>query len=246
MSDFTITEPSQPLDVPPAIQVKEYRTVPDTEPPMGVPLQAQLGFDRFPLGPLPCIDSRTAAAQTLAAYLGNVIFLIAGGQAEDREFRLNEIFPNWPEPEVELPYPCASIDDGVAPYEAHNFTPTMLENTYNCFGQGMVLWKTGELVVDFQVDYWTTDEAQRQAISAALPRIFNLTETRSGVLLAGHPDYFHRAVRCTLMDTDRIDTEDSTYDRERRLRTVVRAEIDEVHLRQVTQLRPDVILDTQE
>lgn len=240
------TEPTQPLDLPAATASKEYRAVPTVQPAMGVPLQAQIGFDRFPLGPLPTIDSRNAAAETLAAYLGQVVFLICGKEAEDTEFRLNEVLPNWPEPEVALNYPAASIDDGVTPFEGHSLVPTMLEDTYNCFGQGMVLWKTGELVIDFQVDFWTTDEAQRQAIAASLPRLFNLTETRAGIMLAGHPDYYHRAVRCTLVDVDRIDTSETAYDRERRLRTVVRAEIDEVHLRQVTQLRPNVILDTQE
>lgn len=225
---------------------KQYRPIPENPPAMGTPLQAELGYDRFPLGPAPRMDVRTAAAESLAAYLKNVIFLIAGGKAEDTEFRLNEVLPNWPESDVALNYPAASIDDGPAPYEAHNFTPTMQENTYNVFCPGTVLWKTGELVVDFQVDFWTNTQATRQAIAAGLPRIFNPTETRSGVLLAGHPDYFHRAVRCTLMDADRADDGDTTYDRERRLRTVVKSEIDVVHLRQVTQLAPDVILNVQE
>jgi hypothetical protein len=224
----------------------QYRPTPTEQPSIGTPLQATLGYDRFPLGPAPKLDVRNAAAETLAAYLGGVIFVIAGGKAEDKEFRLSEVLPNWPEADVELKYPSASIDDGPAPYEAHDFVPTMQEDTYNVFCPGTVIWKTGELVVEFQVDFWTNTEATRQAIAAGLPRIFNPTETRSGVLLAGHPDYFHRAVRCTLLDVDRNDGEDSTYDRERRLRTVVKAEIDVVHLRQVSQLAPDVILDVQE
>lgn len=223
----------------------QYRP-PQPNAAMGTPLQASVGFDRFPLGPPPKLDARNAAAETLAAYLGQVVFVVDGRKADDSKFRLNEVLANWPEAEVQLDYPAASIDGEAAPYEAHNFVPTMLEDTFNCYGEGLVLWKTGELILDFQVDFWTNTEADRQAISAGLPRIFNLTEIRSGVLLAGHPDYFGRAVRCTLMDTDRADESDTTFDRERRLRVMVRSEIDVVHLRQVSLLHPDVIITVQE
>ena len=218
----------------------------DKERPMGTPIQATVGPDRFPLVGIPVIDPRNAAAEILAAYLRQVIFRIDGGLAESKEFRLNDVLANWPEVEEALDYPSASIDDGVSNYEPHNFTPTMCEETLDCFGKGTVLWKTSELVVDFQVDYWTNTEADRQAISAGLPRIFNPTEIRSGVLLSGHPQYFYRPARFTLMDVDRIDTAESTYDRERRLKTVVRSEIDTVHLREVTQLRPTVVSEVQE
>lgn len=211
--------------------------------PIGTPLQAIVGPDRMPLGETPHLDARNAAASILSAYLQRIVFRSGGGEQSDKDFRLNSVRPNWPEPEDRLDYPCASIDDGVSLYDAHDLVPTMQEETYECFGPGTVLWKTSELVVDFQVDFWSSVQAHREAISASLPRAFSPTERRAGVLLAGHPDYFLRPLRATLINSDQIDTSGTAFDRERRLRVTIRSEIDVVHLRRVVQLHPNVIKD---
>lgn len=205
---------------------------------IGVPLQAEIGTNRMPLGPAPRLDARNAAAASLAAYLGRVAWLLPGGAAPDLDFRLQAVTTKWPGPGTDLLYPSASIDEGAVVASAVSLVPEMLEETVDCYGAGLVLWRTDELEIDFQVDFWTTEEAHREAIAASLPRFFSPTESRYGVLLSGHPDYYDRPVRVSIVDTDRINTTDAVFKRERRLRVMMRAEIDEVHLREVVRLRP--------
>lgn len=209
----------------------------------GLPLQAVVGPDRFPLVGAPALPPRNAAAEILAAYLRRVEWSSPDvadsvGPGGARRWRLNQVLTNWPTSGQPLDYPACSIDEDAVPYEAHALVPTVLEETWNCYGAGTVLWKTAEEVLDFQVDFWTNAEPDREAVEAGLPRVFAPAETRYGVLLSGHPRYFSRPIRATLVDHQRIDSSEDAYLRERRLRATIRVEIDVVHLRATAALEP--------
>lgn len=222
---------------------------PNTDPfarddtPPGRPLFVEKGPRTYPLAAIGTLDPRNAMAKVLEAFLRCVVFRRGGGDVPDKDFRLEQVNPFWPEPEKEIIYPSASIVDpeGV-PYEMHSLTPTALEETFGSFGEGTMLWKTGEAVARFQVDYWTNEDPTREAIAARLPSLFNPGEERAGVVLSGEPRYFRRPVRATLLANRRMDNEQAVYARERRIMTTVQCEVDVVQLRQAVELQPRMVL----
>lgn len=223
--------------------VEVLRAPEKKKPKMGSPLFAEVGPDRMQLVGTPLVSARQAAAKVLAAYLGRFVFETApGDDCKTNRFRLNEVFTSWPSG-IELPYPAASITEGVIVTEDHALTPTMLEDTFNEFGEGTVLWKTAELAVKFQVDFWLNTQVDREAIRAAIPRMFSPTEGRSGVLLAGDPEYFDRTVRATYIDEKTTDQSLSTYAHERRLTVTILCDVDVVHLRGANTLQPKPTFD---
>lgn len=209
---------------------------------VGVPLQAEIGAHRMPITGRRVLDATNAAAEVLALYLSRLEWQTGGGTGPDDRWRLNQVFPGWPDPDQPLPYPCASIDAEAAERDAHDLVPTMLEETCGQYGEGTVLWKTSEVVVEQQVDFWLTSEAERKAVMASLPAYFSPSEGRAGVLLSGHPDYYDRAVNVLLLSHDEIDTSESRFERERRIRCLFACEIEEVHLRRVVRLDPVPVL----
>lgn len=213
------------------------------ELPPGTPLQVETGPDTYPLEAIGTLDPRQAAAEILSAFLRCAVFKRGGGDVADAEFALKRVLPEWPDPKEPMAYPSASIvDNADVPYEEHSLVPTMLEDTRDVFCENTVLWKTGEAVAEFQTDYWTTDKPTREAIAARIPSLFNPSEGRIGVVLAGEPRYFRRTVRATLLDHRRMDTEKNVFERERRLFTLVRCEIDVVQLRKAVTLQPRMVL----
>ena len=126
-----------------------------------VPAQGSvLGAEEaFPVAATNSLDPRNACSRTLEAFLRCAMFVRAGGNAPDTLFRLDGIQHVWPDPEDLLCYPAASIIDASdIPYEAHAFAPTALVDTWNLFSPDTVLWKTAELVCEFQVDFWAVDD----------------------------------------------------------------------------------------
>lgn len=218
----------------------------------GLPLQAEIGPDRFPVVGGTALSPRNAATEVLAAYLRRLVWYTptaldsSGVDGEPKSWKLNQVLTTWPASGTVLAYPAASVDEDAVPYEEHSLVPTVLEETLGCYGRGTVLWKTAEIALDFQVDFWTNAEPDREAIEAGLPRAFALTEGRYGVMLSGHPRYFDRAVRATLVAHDRLDTSEDAYARERRLRATIRIEIDVVHLRHAAELTPRHRLEVEE
>ena len=210
----------------------------------GTPLQVVEGTDTFPIAAIGSLDPRNAMAEVLAAFLRCATFRRGGGDIPiEKPFSLKRVEPEWPDPKLDIAYPSASIiDNANIPYEAHSLTPTALEETWNSFAPCTVLWKTAEAVAMFQVDYWTTEAPTREAIAARLPSLFNPGEGRAGVVLSGEPRYFRRPVRATLLNHQRMDTENSVFEKERRLMTLVRCEVDVVHLRKAVELQPKMVL----
>lgn len=179
----------------------------------------------------PDIDARTACASAIKRLLEVSAFTVWG--STPRNFRLKQVTKSWPEPDVQMAYPCASIIDlGQFRYDAHNFVPTPCEETFNKFGDNTMVWRTSDLVGDFQVDMWTDNEPEREAMAASLSSIFNQPGVRYGVVVRCGTSYFQQPVRLSLVGYQRMDSEQTAYIRERRLMVQIRAEIPEVHLRQ--------------
>lgn len=191
---------------------------------------------------------RMAMAEVLAEYLRCAVFRVYG-EAGNRDFSLEQVFPSWPEHAGGLPYPCASIVESTDTFHELQFQPRPDESTigvWDCLVgyepdpafPKTVLWRTAEATCDFQVDFWTSAEADRQAIEAQLGYLFSPGQERTGVLLGGHPRYYSQDVRATLISHRQIDEESSVYPNERRLQTIVRATITVVDLRIAVLLTP--------
>ena len=206
-------------------------------------LRTVVGSDTFPLAAIGTLGPRNAAAEVLVAYLRCAQFRRGGGTANDEPFALERVEPWWPDPKRGIAYPSASVIDGEKiPYEPQNFVPVALEHTWHVYGDDTVVWKTGEAVIAFRLDFWCTDDPTREAIAARVPSLFNPGEGYVGVRLAGHPRYFGAPVRATLVGNRRVDTPESVYGRERNLACTVRCEIDVLQLRCAVPLDPRVRL----
>lgn len=193
----------------------------------------------FPQAGPPLLGPIKAVMVSLGAFLEKTDFCRwGGGSAPDTNFRLNEVLTQWPEPDQPLPYPCASIvNESSVKYGASSLVPKALEETHNQYGKDTVLWKTDEIDVDLQVDFFATDEPTRDAIDARLPSAFAPGEDGSRVVLVGSTLYYNRPVRAALKDAWRMDNPDSVHARERRLRCVITCTIDVVDLRCVSLLQ---------
>jgi hypothetical protein len=185
---------------------------------------------------VPGMDAADAAAETLRAYLLGLLFVVPGGATgAPRTFRLLDVFGEWPEAGSAVPYPCATLSQmGPTVLEPHALGPTPLEETFEVFGPGSCLWKLAEARVDFQADFWANSDPDRSAMGAALPGAFAPGEDAGRVLLCGPPEYFNRPVRACVLDFQDIDSPDSVFANERRLRATLRCELDVVELRCAT------------
>jgi len=203
-----------------------------------------LGDHYQPIFGVATMDVRNAAASALKAYLGGLTFFRSGlGLAPDNRFGLDTVYDNWPDSQISLDYPSASVVDASNAILGHNFVPTMLTETAHEFGENTVLWKVDEMQTNFQVDFWTNDEAVREGIMAVLPGAFSPSESRTGILVRCSERYFSRTVRLVLDEYRRTDTGDRVFDRERRVITRISAEIDVVQLRHIRELQPSVPTD---
>lgn len=203
-----------------------------SEPKLGELLQAETATKVVQWNTM---DPRNAAAKALGAYLSRVMFVVNG--TTPKQFQLRRVHEEWPESFEKLEYPCAAITSSTEPRE-HTFQPFPLEETWNKFCPDSVLWKTAELAMDMQVDFWLTNKPEREAVAARLDDAFNPTEIRSGVLLAGPAEYWRLPVRVTLIDGTRVDNGPSAQNRDREYRARFRVEVDVVSLRTAVELTP--------
>lgn len=210
----------------------------------GTPLHVAVGTDTFPLVSQAILDARGACAEILAGYLLQAKFRRWGGAAPDTEFSLEAVNREWPDSSAQFRTPCATIlDDGTQAYAEHSLVPTALEETLHRFGPNTVLWKTGEAECRFQVDFWEVDRGSREAVSAALPAMFNPREDQAGLYLSGDPRYYCMPMRAVLSTYQRSDNEGSAWASQRRLTVGIECTIDVVHLRCANVLVPIVQVD---
>jgi len=195
------------------------------------------------------LGPRVAMGETLAEYLRCAVFRVMGDPGPSRDFALEKVFPEWPDARQALPYPCASVIEATDTFHEQQFTPhpdSSSIGVWDCLvGYAAdpafpktVLWRTAEATCDFQVDFWTSALADRQAVEAQLGYLFNPGQERTGVLLGGHPKYYAQPVRATLISHRQIDEEDAVYPNERRLQTIIRCQVAVVDLRIAVLLTP--------
>jgi hypothetical protein len=216
--------------------------------------QPLISGPKTPAAIIPTMGPSLAMKEVLAAYLRCAVFRAWGDQDLDREFQLVSVELEWPDAGRPLVSPMAAITEVDDTFHlAANMTPTPLESTlgtYDCLigragadPPATVLWRTAEADETYQVDFWTTNKPDRQGIEARLSNLFNPGQDRSGVLLSGHPRYYERIVRATLISTRMVDTEDAVYPNEWRLMAMVKCQIPVVDLRLATLLDPKVTTD---
>jgi len=201
-------------------------------------LQADLGTHAMPVAKVAAVAPADAAAMVLMRYLGELRFS-SGADA----FRLEGVLDEWPSFGDEFRAPCASVLAMPGDDTDQQLVPEMLEETAGCHGDGTVLWKTEEMSIRFQVDFWAATKPQRAAIHAGLQAAFSPTEVRHGVMLPGVDEYWGLPVRAVLEAVERMMTKTDAEAGDWRLRTVIRCDVDAVHLRRVTRLEPRVIID---
>ena len=216
---------------------------------LGQLLHAEIPTTRFPTMRVARIGAARAAAMAVAAFVEEATFVIgAGVDGLETPFNLEAMLFKFPR-NSELVYPTGSIVEVLGDRQAHNLSPTPMESTLDRYGPGTVLWKTAELVNEWQLDFFVSDDATQEAIRAALPALFNPREDAAGVLLQGPEQYWCLPVRATLLGdpTTTTDSDEGILTGERRLMARVRTEIDEVHLRKGNRLfRPVVRLDVRD
>ena len=209
-------------------------------PPVGQLIEPNL-YDVAAVSPQ---DPRNAAARAIRGFLEGLTFTLSGVcKTSDKPFKLQRVTIEWPDLHRSVVYPTASIVERPGVYEGHNFSPTPIEETFNLYAPNTVLWKTAELAVDFQVDYWTSDNPTREAIAALLPVVFSPLENQSSIAVYSAPEYFSRPVRLLLKEQERIDNSEDAFSRIKRLSTVVTATIEAVHLRRVAEVQPETSFD---
>lgn len=249
----TIVDPLQPRGQPPGS-------------PQSLREMAQLGRRRQPpqaigtpiltdglgvvLVPTDAVDPEQACSNVIGAYLRTLTFSVNNRPPESNPlqptqvFQFEKVFDEWPEPDQNLPYPCASVvTAGDTMYEPHSLAPTPVEGTFGLYDvpealRGTVLWKTAEAVVEFQIDLWLRDVAKREAVIARMQSAFAPEEGNRRVMLTGTPSYFNLPVRATidLAAIRRIDVPEANYSHERRAILHVIASVDVVDLRCATLL----------
>lgn len=201
------------------------------------------------LVPTDALDPEQAVSNVLAEYLKSLVFFVNNRSPQAhppqpvQRFQFEEVFDEWPEPDRELPYPCATVHSADPAYEPHSLVPTPVEGTFGLYDHpgatsGTVLWKTAELVGVFQIDVWTRDTAKREAVIARMQSAFSPEEGNSRVMLTGCPGYWNLPVRASLEPSaiQRVDEPEPVYSHERRAIVRVRASVDVVDLRCATLL----------
>lgn len=185
------------------------------------------------------VSSSDAARDVVAAYLRTLTFVIPSPDGP-REFALNAVFTDWPEPNQALPYPCASVTlPADLPLDRHNFVPTPLEDSFGVHRPTSTLWKLGERIGELQVDFWTNTVPARDAIDARLPSAFAPGEDASCILLSGVEGYWCATVKASYEGSMPMDNATAIAADERRLRVRIMVSIDELELRCATLLNPD-------
>lgn len=208
-------------------------------------LLAVIGMERMPLAAPRLMSPRDAAAHTLAKYLERAVWTIpAADTSKTRSFRFNYVKPEWQNEDDEINYPCGGITVITEERQAHNFTPTMVESTWETFGANTVLWKTDERQILFQVDFWVTNRPERRAIDAGIDEYFSAREV-GGIQVEGPPEYWSQPVRFVLdsyRGSEFLDSSTMVFGRDRRMIARITATIDDLQLRQARELDPQISL----
>lgn len=188
------------------------------------------------------IDADKAVRMAIAAYLAPQVFRIAAGpDGYVREFSLREIATSWPLPQQDLPYPCASIS-GPGLFGQSDFTPEGLEETQNVYGEGTSVWKLDEIESTYQIDFFLTNEPEREAIAAALPGLFMANDGLGRVWIETPESYLSWPMAAMFLGLTRGQDPNQVYSGEYRLSAQVQCSIDVIELRCTSLLVPTSIV----
>lgn len=190
--------------------------------------------------PNDALDPEQAILRVLKAYLLTLTFREARRAGpkpmKPVRFGFSDVFEDWPDPNRDLPYPCASLAMPSGKYEAHSLTPTPIEESYGIYdgakGTGStMLWKLSALSQPVQLSCWVTDKASQEAIAARIPGAFAPGSVAGRVLLTGDPLYWCLPVRASLVEHDKIEEAEALYANERRMDFMLQVNVDVVELR---------------
>ncbi len=165
------------------------------------------------------MDIGGAMVAALQAYLKTISFDLP---ASTTPVKFLDVYDNWAtfqdaafSANGKVPIAVVAADE--VTYDASNFTPRVLEDTWmsNDLG-GWVLFATSEAVLPITVVLRAKSKSQRRAMLSAVEDAFNElgsdasrdSPIRYGKLLA-LPDYFSRKARFTLLRSRVVNTEDS-------------------------------------
>lgn len=204
-------------------------------------LLAILGTGRMPLASLRECEPEDAAREALACYLGNMVFFVPSSSGTPISFKLVSTQREWANEDEDKDEPSASITVITNERQHHNFVPTFRDDSFDKYGKGTVLVKINERQIMLQIDFWTTNKPERQAIAAAMDEYFAPEEGRYGVMIRGPSNYWDEPIRFVLdssKGTERLDSSESALTRDRRLLVRVIANVDDLQLRKITELSP--------
>jgi hypothetical protein len=191
----------------------------------------------------PLIDPDKAARLALAAYLVQQTYKIApGDDGFVREFTLNEVSTSWPSAQKDLPYPCASIS-GPGLLGQSDFTAEGLEETRDVYGPGTFVWKLDELESEYQIDFFTTSEPEREAIAAKVPGLFMPNDGLGRVWLETPAEYLSWPMAAMYVGMQRGSNATEIYSNEYRLSVRVQVSVDVIELRCTPLLDPTPIVE---
>lgn len=156
------------------------------------------------------LDVRGALAMALRRHIEQLSF--AGSQAQ----RFAEVFEEWPSFNDSEVAPVACVLPGDWKYGDAHMTPRLLEDTWEPKGMpGWCLYKTAELMCEFQLSIRTNLPAERPILIRAIEESFQHgTEERYGIII-DLPEYYQLTGRFVLLGGSVIDNEDAAM-REKR------------------------------
>ena len=163
-------------------------------------------------------DVRSAAALALARHLSALTFEPIG-----QHRRFTEVGDEWPAFLTRYRPPAACVLPAGWKYGDWSFTPTLLEDTWEPWGQqGFGLYKTAELECEMEISLRTTSPAEREVIVLAIEDAFHDPQMlmsqkrgpRNSIILP-MPEYYGQTARFSLQSGRTIDDPDSAI-RERR------------------------------
>ncbi len=191
-------------------------------------------------------DARGAMAMALQRHLFGLTFYNAGGT-----FQFSEIFDEWPSYNDKYVPPAACVLPSEWKYADALFSPTLLEDTWEVYGEpGFGLYKLSEVNVDFEISIRTTSTIERSQIIQGIEESFraenllmdDVNGARYGILLP-LPEYYSLQGRFSLMSAKVIDDEDRAVRENRDAIMVISAACAQVTVGPVKPLNLTVRID---
>jgi hypothetical protein len=154
----------------------------------------------------PPLDARTAALQSFATYITNLVFTRVGATGGNPVFfsiPRENFWLDQPGPEEDLYFPSIGVLSGPGEVKHRGgIGPCVIaDNTADLFGPGTALILLGELEETIGLEVWTSNLFELYAVVATIEQALNATQERHGILLLT-PDYYQQTARFILEKTE--------------------------------------------